>query len=85
LTYPNAATEWAWQFVFPAGRICRDERYFAVPCFVKQLGAKPFYQRSVTMGTPFVLHVNDRKGGDPAEWPGHLRVREFPAIAPMPT
>ena len=24
---PNAPTEWAWQFVFPAGRICRDERY----------------------------------------------------------
>jgi integron integrase len=24
--YPNAAAEWAWQFVFPAGRICRDPR-----------------------------------------------------------
>jgi integron integrase len=24
---PNAATEWRWQFVFPAGRICRDQRY----------------------------------------------------------
>ena len=23
----NAPAEWAWQFVFPAGRICRDERY----------------------------------------------------------
>lgn len=22
--YPGAATEWRWQFVFPAGRICRD-------------------------------------------------------------
>src|SRR5207249_8219919 len=22
--YPNAATEWGWQFVFPAFRICRD-------------------------------------------------------------
>jgi integron integrase len=22
--YPNAATEWGWQFVFPAARICRD-------------------------------------------------------------
>jgi hypothetical protein len=21
----------------------------------------------------------DRKGGDPAEWPEHLRVREFPS------
>lgn len=25
--FPNAATDWSWQFVFPAGRICRDERY----------------------------------------------------------
>jgi integron integrase len=22
--YPNAAGEWAWQFVFPAGRVCQD-------------------------------------------------------------
>jgi integrase len=22
--YPNAATDWVWQFVFPAGRVCRD-------------------------------------------------------------
>ncbi len=25
--YPNAATDWAWQFVFPAARICRDPRW----------------------------------------------------------
>ncbi len=25
--YPQAATDWRWQFVFPAGRICRDDRY----------------------------------------------------------
>ena len=25
--YPNAPSEWAWQFVFPAGRICRDARW----------------------------------------------------------
>jgi hypothetical protein len=24
---PGAATEWRWQFVFPAGRICRDARW----------------------------------------------------------
>jgi integron integrase len=24
--YPKAATEWRWQFVFPATRICRDPR-----------------------------------------------------------
>jgi hypothetical protein len=22
--YPKASTEWGWQFVFPAARICRD-------------------------------------------------------------
>ena len=29
--YPNAGAEWAWQFVFPAGRICRDPRW-GPPC-----------------------------------------------------
>ena len=27
--YPSAATDWGWQFVFPAGRICRDPRWGA--------------------------------------------------------
>ena len=25
--YPRAATDWAWQFLFPASRICRDPRW----------------------------------------------------------
>jgi integrase len=25
--YPHAAADWSWQFVFSAGRICRDERF----------------------------------------------------------
>jgi integrase len=25
--FPNAPAEWAWQFAFPAGRICRDPRF----------------------------------------------------------
>ena len=25
--YPNASTDWAWQFVFPASRMCRDPRW----------------------------------------------------------
>ena len=25
--FPNAGAEWRWQFVFPAGRICRDATY----------------------------------------------------------
>lgn len=43
------------------------------PCFVKQLGAKPFED-----GALVAACLRDRKGGDPAEWPADLRVREFP-------
>ncbi len=25
--YPNASTDWGWQFVFPAARICRDPEF----------------------------------------------------------
>ena len=25
--YPNAPTDWAWQFAFPAARICRDPQF----------------------------------------------------------
>jgi len=25
--YPQAAVDWRWQFVFPAGRVCRDARW----------------------------------------------------------
>ena len=25
--YPGAPTEWGWQFVFPASRICRDPKW----------------------------------------------------------
>lgn len=25
--YPNAGIDWMWQFVFPAGRVCRDARW----------------------------------------------------------
>jgi hypothetical protein len=27
------------------------------------------------------IALKDRKGGDPEEWPAHLRVREFPKVA----
>lgn len=39
------------------------------PIFVKQLGAKP-----ILLGSP--LKLKDRKGGDPAEWPDGLRIRQ---------
>lgn len=48
--------------------------------FVKQLGAKPFEPYSD--GTPFAdMRLTDRKGGDWAEWPEELRVRELPTVA----
>lgn len=53
-----------------------------VPCFVKQLGA------NMVFGDGFDPNVKpsfngwrvlqDKKGGDPAEWPKDLRVREIP-------
>ena len=44
-------------------------RAAAIPCFIKQLGA-----------APEGLRLRDRKGGDPAEWPEDLRVRQFPEV-----
>lgn len=32
-------------------------------------------------GAPVRIHLKDRKGGDPAEWPADLRVRQFPEVA----
>jgi len=50
-------------------------RTAGVPVFVKQLGAFP-------TGHPWLpgaaYCLRDGKGGDPAEWPHDLRVREFP-------
>jgi protein gp37 len=54
-------------------------RAAGVPCFVKQLGARPVVQHPV--GQPGELveaRLADRKGGDPSEWPEDLRVREWP-------
>lgn len=53
----------------------------AVACFVKQMGGKP-----VNDGNKFksiehcVSHLKDPKGGDMAEWPEDLRVREWPKV-----
>lgn len=60
-----------------------------VPCFVKQLGERPVTTTGNEWGrTPLPMLaqggywlLKDRKGGDPAEWPEHLRVREFPTVA----
>jgi protein gp37 len=56
-----------------------------VSVFVKQLGSAPYYVRlpngyeaqDQVFHEPFP--IKDRAGADPAEWPSHLRVQEFPA------
>lgn len=65
-----------------------------VACFVKQLGRVPLCndadRESHEDGTLFIegirrnewiMKLGDPKGGDPAEWPEDLRVREFPKSA----
>lgn len=44
-----------------------------VPFFMKQVGSKPVAANGAGLG-----HAFTGKGGDIAEWPEHLRVREFP-------
>lgn len=74
---------------------CKDS---GVPCFVKQIGSIPVWDRcgivafNPTLGlcnlppveTPegyrWRIKTEDRKGGDPSEWPEDLRVREFPEV-----
>ncbi len=52
-----------------------------VPVFVKQLGARPFYRvrSDPNFSGTRAFPAKDRKGGNPDEWPVHLRVREMPA------
>ena len=72
--------------------IVQQCRTAGVPCFVKQLGANPvedlekvdvteharFGPEVIRYSEPCDLRLHDRKGGDPAEWPEDLRVRETP-------
>jgi protein gp37 len=69
-----------------------------VPVFVKQMGGNAASatkadhlgrsREGAPMGSaaiassPLRMWLDDPKGGDPAEWPDDLRVREFPASAP---
>lgn len=45
--YPSAGSDWVWQWVFPAGRVCRDVRYGAPTRFHLHESA---IQREVTRG-----------------------------------
>ena len=60
-------------------------RAAGVACFVKQLGARPLSLDPRDDALPRVagrseqLRLRDRKGGgDMAEWPEDLRIRQFP-------
>jgi protein gp37 len=72
-------------------------RQAAVPCFVKQLGAKYADEEDGVGGAAFktdqrvqadiksrmygpLTYLKDLKGGDMAEWPEALRVRQFPEV-----
>jgi len=72
--------------------VVRQCQEAGVPCFVKQLGANVEVCDIIDAADYFPglvklsparrpnarVHLADRKGGDPAEWPEDLRVREFP-------
>lgn len=61
-----------------------------VPCFVKQLGrhAVAVHDKKFCPacdGAAYPMELSDAKGGNPADWPEDLRVREFPgANTPHP-
>ncbi|MGA2631682.1 MAG: DUF5131 family protein, partial [Terriglobia bacterium] len=51
-------------------RQCREQQ---VACFVKQLGRRPVSDQSP-------LKLRSCKGGEWAEWPTDLRVRQYPSL-----
>lgn len=70
--------------------IIRQCKASGVSCFVKQLGADPYEERIEYGVGPWGpakegiaedrLKLKNRKGGDMAEWPEDLRVREMPEV-----
>lgn len=66
-----------------------------VPAFMKQAGSRPrstdkadyhgrrawMWQATDSLESRLLLDFEDKKGGDPEEWPEDLRVREIPAAA----
>lgn len=67
-------------FEIPWGRsLVQQCAAAAVPVFVKQLGANAWSGTATNRDDAFV-RLADSKGGDPDEWPGDLRVRQFPAV-----
>lgn len=63
-------------------RRLRDECARAsVAFFMKQLGARPYVSPEHDGATGFEVNLKDGHGGDPAEWPEDLCVREWPEVA----
>lgn len=62
---------WAYDIV----RQCQQAK---VPVFVKQLGALPTFSGGEGKAAITNLKLADSHGGNMAEWPEDLRVREFP-------
>lgn len=56
-----------------------------VPVFVKQVGAQPYDSSLTESGRSEGLTLKSRKGGDMAEWPEDLRVRQFPSSLLIPS
>lgn len=56
-------------------RQCADA---GVACFVKQLGSRSIWRSSDDQTC--AMHLSDRKGADPSEWPEELRVRQWPEV-----
>lgn len=59
---------WAWGVILTG-------RHYNKPVFVKQMGSRPHREDDG------FLKFNHSKGEDPAEWPEHLRVQQFPEAA----
>lgn len=55
-----------------------------VAFFMKQLGAKPYLEKGMDLltirGFKRLYSMKSRKGGNVAEWPEDLRIREFPSV-----
>lgn len=59
-------------------------RAAGVACFVKQLGAKPYFKLSPPNAGKIDLPLEDKKGGDISEFPEDLRIRQFPTVEARP-
>jgi hypothetical protein len=64
-----------------ARRLLGDCRAQGVPFFLKQIGSHPYIGdgRGDIYDDHTYFKVRDSHGGDMAEWPEDLRMREFPA------